>query len=78
MTFERLYAFKLGFAQHLVRTRGNSEDYDRLSSVRKEILESDCDIDAGLRRALEQDDVALPASLSSTSLAEFPLETASR
>jgi len=45
MTFERLYAIKLGFAVYMVETRGASEDYERLRYVQKEALDKGLEID---------------------------------
>jgi len=38
MASERMYAFKLKFAKHMVRVRGDASDYKRLGQVREEAL----------------------------------------
>jgi hypothetical protein len=38
MASERLYAFKLKFARHLVETRGRLSDYKRLRQVQEEAI----------------------------------------
>lgn len=42
MASERMYDFKLKFAKHMVRMRGNASDYKRLDQVREEALRNGC------------------------------------
>jgi len=42
MASERMYAFKLKFAKHMVRVRGDASDYKRLGQVREEALRDGC------------------------------------